>query len=167
MRAAGRGPRGALLPVAGLAAGAAVLGWAAAVVPGFLTGTDVPAMKRLWSVPFSLPVAAGVAVVLLLVHVALDRPAPPDRPGTPAAARAVAWPLIALGRNSLLVYFGSHVVMSLLLADADAAGSSAAARIAGAVSVGGHGQLPFSVLAVLAWTALAAVLHRFRIYLRP
>jgi len=161
VRDAGRGPRAAVLPVAALAAGAAVLGWLAAVVPGFLTGTDVPAMKRLWSAPFSLPVAAGVAVVLLLVHLALDRP------GTPAAARAATWPLVALGRNSLLVYFGSHVVTSLLLQDVDAGSASAAQRLATAVSVGGHDQLSLTVLAVLAWTALAAVLHRSRIYLRP
>ncbi|NIZ90491.1 heparan-alpha-glucosaminide N-acetyltransferase [Kineococcus rubinsiae] len=161
VRDAGRGPRAAVLPVAGLAAGAAVLGWLAAVVPGLLTGTAVPAMKRLWSAPFSLPVAAGVAVVLLLVHLALDRP------GTPAAARAATWPLVALGRNSLLVYFGSHVVTSLLLQDVDAGGASAAQRLAAAVSVGGHNQLSLTVLAVLAWTALAAVLHRSRIYLRP
>jgi len=161
VRDGGRGPRGAVGPVAGLAVLAAAGAWAAAAVPGFLTGTDVPAMKRLWSAPFSLSVAAGVAVVLLVVHVALDRP------GTPAAARAATWPLLALGRNSLLVYFGSHVVMALLLQHSDPGGRSAADRLAGAVAVGGHEQLPFTVLAVLAWAALAAVLHRFRVYLRP
>jgi heparan-alpha-glucosaminide N-acetyltransferase len=161
VRDSGRGPRAALVPGAALAAGAAVLAWAAAAVPGFVTGTDVPAMKRLWTAPYSLSVAAGVVLVLVLVHVALDRP------GTPAAARAVTWPLLALGRNSLLVYFGSHVVMSLLLQHTGADGVSAADRLARAVAVGGHEQLPFTVLAVLAWTALAAVLHRRRIYLRP
>ncbi|WP_166606511.1 heparan-alpha-glucosaminide N-acetyltransferase domain-containing protein [Kineococcus siccus] len=161
VRDAGRPPRAAVLPVAALALGAAGLAWAAATVPGLLTGTDVPAMKRLWTAPFSLSVAAGVAVVLLLVHLALDRP------GTTAPLRAATWPLLALGRNSLLVYFGSHVVMSLLLRAVDADGRSAAERVAAAVAVGGAEQASFTVLAVLAWTALAGVLHRFRIYLRP
>ena len=108
-------------------------------------------MKRLWTPPFALAVAAGVAVVLLAGHLLLDSRR------TPALLRRAVWPLEALGRHSLLVYFGSHVVMALVL---HRAGPDVLARLQSA-------QWQFTVVAVLAWTALAALLHRFRVYLRP
>ncbi|WP_337063440.1 heparan-alpha-glucosaminide N-acetyltransferase domain-containing protein [Kineococcus sp. G2] len=155
------GPRHATGPVLAACAAFAALAWLAATVPGLIAGVDVPAMKRLWTAPFALTVTAGTGAALLAGHLLLDSTR------TPTALRRAAWPLEALGRNSLLVYFGSHVVMSLLVQHADADGTTLAQRIAGAVAVGGHEQVSFTVLAVLAWTALAAVLHHRRIYLRP
>ncbi|NAZ86045.1 heparan-alpha-glucosaminide N-acetyltransferase domain-containing protein [Kineococcus indalonis] len=154
------GPRAAVLPVLAVAAVLAALGALAAAVPA-AAGVGVPALKRLWSAPFALPVAAAVACALLLGHLLLDRP------GTGAAARAAARPLVALGRNSLLVYFGSHVAMALLRRATDGGGRSLAERAAAAVAVGGHAQVPFTVLTVLCWTALATWLHHRRLYLRP
>ncbi|WP_432545444.1 heparan-alpha-glucosaminide N-acetyltransferase domain-containing protein [Kineococcus sp. SYSU DK004] len=155
-----RGPWAAVGPVAAVAGVLAALAWLAVAVPGAL-GVEVPVMKRLWSAPFGLSVAAGVALALVLAHVVLDRAS------TPRALRTATWPLVALGRNSLLVYFGSHVVTALLARQVDADGRSLSARTAEAVAVGGHQQVPYTVLAVLAWTALAALLHRRGVYLRP
>ncbi|WP_369052783.1 heparan-alpha-glucosaminide N-acetyltransferase domain-containing protein [Kineococcus terrestris] len=155
-----RGPWAALGPVAAVAAALAALAWLAVAVPGVL-GVEVPVVKRLWSAPFGLSVAAGVALALVLAHLVLDRAS------TPRALRAATWPLVALGRNSLLVYFGSHVVTALLARQVDADGRSLSARTAEAVAVGGHEQVPYTVLVVLAWTALAALLHRRGVYLRP
>ncbi|WP_432504762.1 heparan-alpha-glucosaminide N-acetyltransferase domain-containing protein [Kineococcus arenarius] len=161
VRARGGGPRRAAGPVLAVCAAFAVLAWLTATVPGLVAGVDVPAMKRLWTAPFALAVTAGTGLALLAGHLLLDSAR------TPAALRRAVWPLEALGRNSLLVYFGSHVVMSLLVHDVDADGRTLAQRIAGAVAVGGHEQVGFTVLVLAAWTALAAVLHHRRVYLRP
>lgn len=128
----------------------------------------VPTFKRLWTAPFAFMVATGVAVALLGLHVLLDG----RRPGP--AERLTRYPLCALGRNSLLVYFGSHVLVGVLThtgpdgrlptrgepwarllqhGTAEALGSPGAAW-------------PLCVLAVAAWTTLACLLHRHRIYVK-
>lgn len=74
-----------------------------------LLGTDLPTMKRLWTPPFALAIAGGVAVAMAVAHVvtrALE--------SRPVLDPAFLYWLVALGRNSLLVYFGSHVLSSLL-----------------------------------------------------
>ncbi|PPK93535.1 putative acyltransferase [Kineococcus xinjiangensis] len=162
-RPPGRGPGTAVLPVLGLAAALLAAAVLTSQAPAWLGAAEVPAMKRLWTAPFALGVGAGVALALLAGHLLLDRAR------TGAALRASAWPLVALGRNSLLVYFGSHVVMALLLERPEGApdGPSTAERAANAVAVAGHPQATWTVLAVLAWTALACLLHSRRLYLRP
>lgn len=102
---------GAVATVSLGALGVGLVGAALLLVqaPAWLGGSPLPVMKRLWTAPFALEVAAGVVLALLVAHLLLDRPA------LPRPLRAVSWPLIALGRNSLLVYFGSHVVMALLM----------------------------------------------------
>ena len=154
-------PRACVRPVLAVVAGSLALAAATTWVPELLTGHAVPAMKRLWTPPFALGVGAGVALVLLAAHLVLDRPAPGR------ALRRAVWPLEALGRNSLLVYFGSHVVVALLLHHPVAGGGNLAERVADTVAVAGHPQLTSTALALLAWGALAALLHRRRIYLRP
>jgi heparan-alpha-glucosaminide N-acetyltransferase len=154
-------PRACVRPVLAVVAGCLALAAAATWVPELLTGHAVPTMKRLWTPPFALLVGAGTALALLLGHLVLDRPGP-----RPVLRRAV-WPLEALGRNSLLVYFGSHVVVAVLMHHPGADGRNLAQEVADAVAVAGHPQATFTALAVLAWAALAALLHRQRLYLRP
>jgi predicted acyltransferase len=148
----GHGPSRALLPVLAVAAGLAGL--------ALVTAQHVPTMKRLWTAPFALSVAAGVAVVLVLLHVLLDRPSARFAP-------AAATPLVALGRNSLLVYFGSHALVIAMLRHQPGTDRSYLEAVSEAVTVDGRTQLSWTLVNVVAWTALATVLHRFRIYLRP
>lgn len=148
----GRRPASALLPVAAIAAGLAV----AALV----TNPYVPTMKRLWTAPFALEVGAGVAVVLVVLHVALDRP-------SAHAANVAATPLVALGRNSLLVYFGSHALLVAMARHRPGSPQSYLDAAADSVAVGDHRQLTWTVVNVAAWSLLTLVLHRFRVYLRP
>lgn len=154
-------PVASVRPVLAIVGGFLLLAAATRWVPELLTGEPVPVMKRLWTPPFALLVGAGVGIALLLGHLVLDR----DR--TPLVVRRAVWPLEALGRNSLLVYFGSHVVMALLGHHVDADGVNLAQWIADRVAIGGHPQLTLTVLALVCWGLLAAVLHRRRIYLRP
>lgn len=147
-----------------------MLGLAATfAVAGGTLATAVPPMKRLWTSPFALLVASAVVVALLVGHVVLDR-SQPSR-----LLDAAAWPLLALGRNSLLVYFGSHALVVVIThvgapwvaPAADGSGPSFAQAASLAVSGGWHPQVVWSAVTLAAWWSLACVLHRFRIYLRP
>lgn len=148
----GRRPTAAVAPIAAIAAGLALC--------ALVSSQYVPTMKRLWTAPFALEVAAGVAVVLLALHLLLDRPAA-------RTANLGATPLVALGRNSLLVYFGSHALLVAMARHRPGTEQSYLDAAADAVTVGDHRQLSWTVLNVVAWTALAMPLHRFRVYLRP
>ncbi|HEU4511850.1 MAG TPA: heparan-alpha-glucosaminide N-acetyltransferase domain-containing protein [Nocardioidaceae bacterium] len=140
-----------------------VLGWAAVVVVmAIAASTYVPAMKRLWTAPFALAVAA-LAIAVLAVGVALL-----DLRTVEPWARArgpLTWPLVAIGRNSLLVYFGSHLVLHVL--DTNGGEVSWAHALAERVDVIGNAELSYMLFMLLGWVAVTAVLHRFRIYLRP
>jgi heparan-alpha-glucosaminide N-acetyltransferase len=162
-RRTGTDVRAAVAPMLAVAVAALVLGQAAAHLPVLLGGTELPAMKRLWTAPFALRVGAGAAVALLIGHLLLDR----QRIGRARdVSDVVSYPFIALGRNSLLVYFGSHVIMSVLSRPTPS-GSTLAADIASAAALGGHAQATWTALLLVFWIALATVLHRFSLYLRP
>lgn len=154
------------------------------VATALWTAQFVDPMKRLWTPPFSLGVAAACGLVLLVLHLLLDsaRDSAPDSaldsaPAGSGVARRVrdvaTYPLVALGRNSLLVYFGSHVLMLALLTwprgapGSSNAGSSYAHRLAATAPSSVEPALWLVLVAVTAWTGLACLLHWRRLYLRP
>ncbi|MCS5713217.1 heparan-alpha-glucosaminide N-acetyltransferase domain-containing protein [Herbiconiux sp. CPCC 205716] len=154
------GVTAAVIPLVAVAAAflaaAVALTWA----PTLIGAQPVPMMKRLWTSPFALTLASATTIALLLGHLLVDRPA------TGRVLRGVTYPLLALGRNSLLVYFGSHVLMSVLnrpLPD----GPSPGQIIASTVAVAGHVQLSYTAVLLLFWVLLTSLLHRHRLYLRP
>jgi heparan-alpha-glucosaminide N-acetyltransferase len=159
-----------------------------------VAGADVLVMKRLWTPPFALRLAAPAAVALLVGHLLLDGRWPARAAWAGRLVHRASYPLIALGRNSLLVYFGSHIVMSVLsrplvVAVPGPAPVEGGAPVAvdtllpttiarelaevlaqvppEALSARGHEQLIWSCAAVLFWVLLACILHRGRLYLRP
>lgn len=141
---------------------------AATALGAVLAARWVQAFKRLWTAPFGLAVAAGVVAMLVVLHVLLDGRA------VARVEAVVRYPLVSLGRNSLLVYFGSHAVMSTLLRTGPSGGvpvrgpswaqvtQGRAAELAGAPGA----AWPWCLAAVVAWTLLAMLLHRFRIYVK-
>lgn len=154
------GPRAAIAPLLSLTLGFLVLTAVVTYVVPLLLGVDVPAMKRLWTAPFALPIAAGVSVLLLLGHLLLDRE------NVSAVVRRSSYPLLALGRNSLLVYFGSHVLTSFLnrpFAD----GPPLSERVSQRLDWFGSGQFAWTILLLAFWIALAMFLNHRKIYLRP
>jgi len=188
----GRGGRPGVVAAAGRSSVvAAVLAGGALVA-----SLEVPTVKRLWTAPFGLGVAAGVVLLVAVVHLLVDAPwldrgraagsaAPPAPLGGPrhraersrsgargaaAGVRALREPFVALGRNSLLVYVGSEVVAAVLLLRplrADpAVEPSAAQSLAERLAWLGSPQVGFSVALLLAWWVLALVLHQRRWYLR-
>jgi heparan-alpha-glucosaminide N-acetyltransferase len=142
---------------------ALLVAWAVPVLAlALATSTVLPTMKRLWSSPFALGIAGAGIVIFAVGIVVLDMPATRlwERVRVP-----LTWPLVALGRNSLLVYFGSHLVMHVLL---DNGGElSWAQRLSDSLDVIGNEALSLMLFMMLAWVAVTAVLHRHRIYLRP
>ncbi len=149
-----RGTRLAPLHLMGLAAGLAVI--------AFATHPLVPMMKRLWTTPFALGIGAVGVAVLAIGMLVMDSPAPQAWMRRRAH---LAWPLVALGRNSLLVYFGSHIVVIILLQRGGP--TSWAVQAAERVDFLGDPRLSFVLVNVAVWLVIASLLHRRKIYLRP
>lgn len=138
-------------------------GWTLVVIgAGFALERLVPFMKWMWTPSYGLVTAAGAVALLAFTTLLLDTGREIlDRP--PLRLR-LCEPLVALGRNALLMYFGSHAVMGLLLRHGE---PTWAEQIASAIDVLGQHQVSFVLVTVVVWWALAAVLHRFRIYVKP
>ncbi|MGI8947252.1 MAG: heparan-alpha-glucosaminide N-acetyltransferase domain-containing protein [Ornithinimicrobium sp.] len=125
---------------------------------GALAAQVVAPFKRVWTPSFAL-LTATIGLTMLIVGYALhDRPAPPwwER-----RREALAQPLVALGRNALVLYFGSHLVVHELYVVGDPV---LAAQVRDLPLVG-DARMLFAVLFVLGFVALAWVLHRRRIYI--
>ncbi len=139
--------------------------WAGVLlVWGFGLSFLFPAFKRLWTPPFAL--IAGSAGLLLFATAFLAFDLIGRSLNSPTVAK-VAWPFAALGRNSLLVYFGSHLVIAVLARNyLPGSDIPLTYQIAEAISVGLPGNLEFVLLNLVAWWVLAIVLHRKQIYIR-
>jgi heparan-alpha-glucosaminide N-acetyltransferase len=156
----GRGPSTATLPILAVCASFLLIALLVLITLPIALGVELPVMKRLWTAPFALGVAALTGVVLLIGHLLLDR-SEPWRP-----VQVSSYPLLALGRNSLLVYFGSHILTSLLH-NPTASGIPLSQALAEAIPFPGPPQLIWTALLLALWTGLAMLLHRHRIYVRP
>lgn len=137
-----------------------LLTWAGTVlVLGLLLMQVVEPFKRLWTPSFAVLTAVVVVGMLILGYLLHDAPAT----GWWARRRdAWAQPLVALGRNALLMYFGSYLLIHEILVNGD---PTWGARIAQLDWPWGHPRLTFVAAFVLGWWLLAWVLHRRRVYL--
>lgn len=122
----------------------------------------VEPFKRLWTPSFALLAAALGILIFTLVYAVVDVWLGRVRG---VADHPLAWPLVALGRNSLLVYFGSHLASALLMRVGGE--TSWAQRVGKALGWLGGPQIAFMLLSLAVWWAVAMVLHRRRIYVRP
>lgn len=139
-----------------------MLAWAATVAVAALVASQfLPAFKRQWTTPFALGVASLGVVGLALGMAVMDLPGPRR---WEAVRSTVAWPWVALGRNSLFVYFGSHLLMDVLLEHGK---PTWAEQLRERTDFLGHPQVSFTVLMLVVWSGLAMILHWRRIYLRP
>ncbi len=120
-----------------------------------------PIMKRLWTAPFALFVAAAVALALLALHAVIDDP----RGRLHSRLLGISYPLLALGKNSLLVYFGSHIVNAWLRVFPSTE-NWVHSWLVEALGGGRAAEFVIPLAMILAWMVLAVVLHRRRIYVR-
>lgn len=139
-----------------------LVGWLVLVVGlGAVTAQLVEPFKRVWSPSFAL-LSATIGLALLIVgYVLHDQPAPS---WWQQRRSRVAEPFVALGRNALVLYFGSHIVQHLLYTTGD----PSVASWLRSTSLIGVGDLRWlaALVFVSAFVALGWVLHRRRIYIR-
>ncbi len=126
-----------------------------------LGGSPVPVMKRLWTAPFAAAVGALALGLVWLGQAVLQR----TDPAASAKAARVWDPVIGLGRNSLLVYFGSHAAMAIMTTSI--IGPSVVDRVISVIGNAAIAQALWTVVWLALWWALAYVLHRRGIYVRP
>lgn len=165
--------RRAWLPVVALSA------WALAVWGyGQLLGHFVPAFKRLWTPAFGLQTAALGILAFAVAYLCFDfLLAERQSRLNNLARRILSGPFVALGRNSLLVYFGSHLLIDIgarlgyLVPLTDAAGTaldpqpSVSQHLADTLTLGLPGHWGFVIVNVVAWTLLCLDLHRRKVYI--
>ncbi|MFK5583740.1 heparan-alpha-glucosaminide N-acetyltransferase domain-containing protein [Serinicoccus sp. LYQ131] len=132
----------------------------ACAAAGVALALVVEPFKRLWTPSFSLLAGALGLLVLLVAYVLVD--VLPRRRAARLRDRA-SWPLVALGRQSLLVYFGSHLLAVLLIRHGE---PSLAQRLGEWVPLPGGPEVGFVVLSLALWWAVAMLLHRAGIYVR-
>ena len=128
-------------------------------VTGFALTSLVPAFKRLWTPSFA-PMSAALGIVIFSVAF---RPSTFARPTWQRVRERLAQPLVALGRNSLLVYFGSHLLVVVMARGGPP--HSTAHRLQESLSLGTGSRWGFVILMLAFWWGLALILHRRRIYI--
>ena len=127
---------------------------------GWIWSVWLPINKNLWTSSYVL-FTAGIALSLLSCFVLLmDLRQPPAWTG----------PLESLGRNAILAFVGSGLVIKTLLLFPEPGSGSAYTWIYEALFASWLGPLPgslgFALANVAAWTAAAVLLDRKRIYLK-
>lgn len=128
----------------------------------WLTSQLTVPMKRLWTPPLALGVAAVACAVVVLLAVLIDH----NR--WKRTLDVLTYPLISMGRNSLLVYFGSHVFMTAILFGRPLKGQERwADALANQVGATTANIAPFVACYTAGWLALTMGLHAKRIYFRP
>lgn len=119
----------------------------------------VEPFKRLWTPSFALLSCIPALIVVVIIWLILDRPDADATPSVPVYLR----PLVSLGKNSLFVYFGSHLFMAMALQTGT--DTTPAWPVALAEQIG-FAPWGLGILCVLTWTLLAMILDRFKIYIR-
>lgn len=156
----GVGPAASIGPLLLASAGFILLGMANRYTVPVWLGVYLPTMKRLWTVPFGLTIAAFTTLVVLIGHLLLDRK------NVNRKLMDFSFPLLSLGRNSLLVYFGSHVLMSILSRPFGMERSPVALFL-GLFPSAAVGQVVLILVMLTFWTTLAIYLHKRKIYIKP
>jgi predicted acyltransferase len=118
-----------------------------------------PVAKRMWT-PSFLAVHAAVGIAVLAVAVlAFDS----ERPrGLQVLLDVVSWPVVALGRNALVLWIGVFVVGKMLASTP----SGTEGVPWGAALLTEHGPGGFFAITAGSWLALACAMHAARWYVR-
>ena len=118
-----------------------------------------PVGKRMWTPSFlAVHAAAGIAVLAVAVLV-FDSERPP---WLRRLLDGLSWPVVALGRNALVLWVGVFVVGKALASTPTGPDGVPL----GAALLAEHGPVGFFVLTAGAWLALACAMHAARWYVR-
>lgn len=126
----------------------------------------LPVAKRLWTPSFATASSAAATALLAVCYLVTDVWGARESRSAQVICR-LARPLVAFGRNSLLVYIGKHFVAMGLATTSVAGGITWAEVLHRRLGFAGSAE-PFVYAAVLTlgWTFVVAGLHRRRWYLR-
>lgn len=117
----------------------------------------IPIGKRMWSPPF-ITLSTGITIMLFAVcHILID---------CLKYQNPLTWVIQAFGRNSLLVFFGRFIVVSLM-ANLVIQGVSPSRHLLGWVE--GWSQFPYLTYAVIMltlWTITACLMHWKKWYVK-
>lgn len=119
----------------------------------------VEPFKRLWTPSFALLACVPALALVVLFWMLLDKPGAINPPAPPFFLR----PLQSLGKNSLFVYFGSHLFMAMATLNSTPEHPAWPVKLAEQI---GYAPWGLAVLSVLVWTLLAMILDRYKIYIR-
>lgn len=156
----GKGPETAIVPLVGATLYFLALAAFFKFFYPIAFGADLPLMKKLWTAPFALLLSAGTTILLLVGHLLLDRAS------VAPWFQRLSYPWISLGRNSLFVYFGSHVLMSLL--NRPLWGEQSVGQwFATLFPTQAMAQIAWTAILLALWISLATFLNTRKIYLRP
>ena len=126
---------------------------AGCLAAGLLCSGALEVNKRLWTPSFTLVTAAISIGLMWIAHGAVDRS---------RAGGRLAFPLVALGRNALLVYVGQHVV-GVWLSRAHIGDVTASTWLVDRVGeqwIAPPGAyVMYAIMMLTAWTLLACALH--------
>lgn len=146
----------------------AILLWISVVfVFGRILGHLVEPFKRLWTPPFALETAALGLLIFLVAYLIVDVWLTKIREKQKSVKQtsSTMLPFVALGRNSLLVYFGSHLLLDIANRKVDGSGHSVVELWTRYLSLGLPQPWGFVICNVLAWTFISISLHNRKIYI--
>ncbi|MGD6967756.1 acyltransferase family protein [Rossellomorea vietnamensis] len=128
----------------------------------------LPFNKRIWTGSFTLFASSVLVALVALFYVIYDGE---SRNGTHRDITGVSWIIEAYGRNSLLIYFGKYILISILynVTLSTPAGKEQSMHglfLQWIEEWSGYPQVTFALFIVLFWTIVAIFLHRKNWYLR-
>lgn len=130
------------------------------LVAGLIASDFVEPFKRQWTPSFAL-LTAAVGLAFLIVGICVfDLP---DSERYQAVAQRFAWPVVALGRNSLLMYFGSHALVDVLGKIGSPSVTERLSRHLDIPFLPRH-DIGFMLAHAAFWWGIALVMHHYGIY---
>ncbi|TYS12943.1 DUF1624 domain-containing protein [Rossellomorea vietnamensis] len=128
----------------------------------------LPFNKRIWTGSFTAFASGAIIAVLALFYIIFDKE---GKDGDSRGATGVSWIIEAYGRNSLLIYFGKYILISVLINVRLEAASGKEQSIHSLFlqwieEWSAYPKISFALFIVLFWTITAIILHRKNWYLK-
>lgn len=142
---------------------AVILGGISLLLHDFL-----PFNKRIWTGSFAAAASAIIITTIALFYLIYDKP---ETRVHPKIRLGLSWIIEAYGRNSLLIYFGKYILISILFHVTVETATNDNQSIHGLFlqwieEWSSYPKISFALFIVFFWTITAAFLHKKKWYLR-
>ncbi|WHY61470.1 heparan-alpha-glucosaminide N-acetyltransferase domain-containing protein [Cytobacillus firmus] len=140
-----------------------ILFGAAVLLLSYAASNFLPFNKKIWTPSFAMLTAGTVITVFAFIHLVFDQLKKTNK-------GILTWYIEAFGRNSFLIYFGKFIVYSFLARIMIDAGGKEVSFSAWLLSkmdqVTQYPQLAYAGVMLLAWSAVAIILHLKKWYVK-